>query len=320
MNKQLMSVVFLAVALVLAAVVLSQHRQIGELKTQLAQATAQPKSSALLANKQAPLATKPARLASETAPEAAPAKASAAVTVSVPAQAKANFAAGLANMMKNPQMQEMIRAQQKVMIDQMYGSLAKTLNLPAGQQEALNKLLLDRQMAMAEAGVNAMSASAADQKQVADVIKSIKADFDTDVQHLLNPQDYQAFQDYEKTTPERAPLHMFKGTLSGADVLTDQQETAMVTAMSEERRALPTTSLLNSQAPGEQQFSEDRVTETLKQLDQLQQRNVARAATILTPVQLDQYVKFQSQQRTMQEMGMKMAAQMFSAKAAAPAP
>lgn len=318
MNKQLMSVVFLAAAFALAAVAVVQHRQIGELKAQLV--AAEQKGSAQLAAKPAPLAPKPAKLASEAAPEAAPVKPSAAVAVSVPAQAKANFAAGLANMMKNPQMQEMIRAQQKVMVEQMYGSLAKTLNLPAGQQEALNKLLLDRQMAMAEAGVNAMTASAADQKQVADVIKSIKADFDTDVQHLLNPQDYQAFQEYEKTTPERAPLHMFKGTLSGADVLTDQQETALVTAMSEERRALPSTSLLNSQAPGAQQFSEERVAETLKQMDQLQQRNAARAATILTPVQLDQYVKFQSQQRTMQEMGMKMAAQMFSAKAAAPAP
>jgi hypothetical protein len=175
-------------------------------------------------------------------------------------------------------------------------------------------------MAMAEAGVSAMSASAADQKQVADVIKSIKADFDTDVQHLLNPQDYQAFQDYEKTTPERAPLQMFKGTLSGADVLTDQQETALVTAMSEERRALPPTSLINSQVPGAQQYSEERVAETLKQLGQLQQRNAARAATILTPAQLDQFVKYQSQQRSMQEMGMKMAAQMFSTKGAAPAP
>jgi hypothetical protein len=312
-----MSVMFLAVGLVLAAVIVSQHRQIGELKAQLALATAQQKSSAQLAPKPTQQASNPAKLASEAAPDAAPVKLPAATSA---AQVKSTFAAGLASMMKNPQMQEMIRAQQKMMIDQMYGSLAKALNLPAGQQEALNKLLLDRQMAMAEAGVSAMSASAADQKQVADVIKSIKSDFDTEVQHLLNPQDYQAFQDYEKTTPERAPLHMFKGTLSGADVLTDQQETALVTAMSEERRALPPTSLLNSQAPGEQQFSEERVAETLKQMDQLQQRNTARAATILTPVQLEQYVKFQSQQRTMQEMGMKMAAQMFSAKAAAPAP
>jgi hypothetical protein len=317
MNRQLMSVVFLAVGLVLAAVVVSQHRQIGELNAQLA--TAQQKSSAQLAPKPTQQASKPAKLASEAAPDAAPVKTSAVVTVSAAAQVKNTFAAGLASMMKNPQMQEMIRAQQKMMIDQMYGSLAKALNLPAGQQDALNKLLLDRQMAMAEAGVSAMSASAADQKQVADVIKSIKSDFDTEVQHLLNPQDYQAFQDYEKTTPERAPLQMFKGTLSGADVLTDQQETALVTAMSEERRALPPTSMINSQVPGPQQFSEERVAETLKQLDQLQQRNVTRAATILTPAQLDQFVKYQSQQRSMQEMGMKMAAQMFSTKGAAPA-
>ena len=222
-------------------------------------------------------------------------------------------------MLKNPQMQEMMRAQQQVMINQLYGSLSNYLNLPADQKEALNTMLLDRQMAMAEAGISAMNASAADQKQVADVLKSIKTEYDADLQHLLGPQDYHTFQDYEKTTPERVPVAMFKGNLSEADALSVQQENALVAAMSEERLALPASSLFNNQTPGPQQYSEDQVAATLKQMDQLQQRYATRAAALLTPAQLEQFVKFQGQFRAMQEAGMKMAAQMFSAKGAAPA-
>jgi len=302
--------VSMAVAAV-TAVVISQHRQIAHMKAQLALAAA-PQSSTPAVH----LLTK---IASPAPPEIAPNKPPAAPVATAGAKPKFNFAAGLAGMMKNPQMQEMMRAQQKVMIDQLYGSLTNYLNLPADQKEALNTMLLDRQMAMAEAGISAMNASAADQKQVADVLKSIKAEYDTDIQHLLGPQDYHTFQDYEKTTPERAPVAMFKGNLPEANALSVQQENALVTAMSEERLALPASSLLNTQTPGPQQFSEDQVAATLKQMDQLQQRYATRAATILTPAQLEQFVKFQGQFRAMQEAGMKMAAQMFSAKGSAPA-
>jgi len=58
----------------------------------------------------------------------------------------------------------------------------------------------------------------------------------------------------------------------------------------------------------------------LKQREALQQRDAQRAATILTPAQLDQFTKFQQQMNGMAAAGMKMAAQMFGNKNAAPAP
>ena len=305
-------VVLLVVGLALAAVVFSQHRQIAQMKAQLALAAAATQSST-------PAVHLPIKVTPTASPEVVPSKPPAAPATATGAKPKFNFAAGLAGMLKNPQMQEMMRAQQQVMINQLYGSLSNYLNLPADQKEALNTMLLDRQMAMAEAGISAMNASAADQKQVADVLKSIKTEYDADLQHLLGPQDYHTFQDYEKTTPERVPVAMFKGNLSEADALSVQQENALVAAMSEERLALPASSLFNNQTPGPQQYSEDQVAATLKQMDQLQQRYATRAAALLTPAQLEQFVKFQGQFRAMQEAGMKMAAQMFSAKGAAPA-
>ena len=51
--------------------------------------------------------------------------------------------------------------------------------------------------------------------------------------------------------------------------------------------------------------------EQLKQMEQLQQAYVNRAATILTPAQLEQFTQWEQQQSTMQSAGIKMAAQML---------
>jgi len=85
----------------------------------------------------------------------------------------------------------------------------------------------------------------------------------------------------------------------------------LIAAMYEERRAMPTTSLLNSQSADPSQFTEERMAETLKQMQELQQRDARRAAAILTPAQLEEFTKFQEQMSNMQAMGMKMAAQML---------
>jgi len=230
------------------------------------------------------------------------------------------FFAGLAEMMKNPQMKEMVRAQQKVAMDKLYGPLSKYLNRSTNDMEALNELLLQRQMAMVDAGMSAMSGSAADQKQAAEDAKTLKAEYDKKISDLLGSQDYPVFQDYEKTASERMSIQMFKDALPADAALTEQQENSLITAMYEERKALPATSLMNSQSADPSQFSEERIAETLKQMEQLQQRYAERATTILTPTQLDQFTKFEQQMSSVQEAGMKMAAQMFGNKGAAAAP
>ncbi len=90
--------------------------------------------------------------------------------------------------------------------------------------------------------------------------------------------------------------------------------------MGDERKALPPSSMLNSQTADPSKLTEEGMAETVKQMDTLQQRDAERAATILTPAQLDQFTKFQQQMNGMAVAGMKMAAQMFGNKNAAPAP
>jgi hypothetical protein len=223
-------------------------------------------------------------------------------------------------MMKNPQMKEMVRAQQKMMIDQMYGSLSKYLNLSPDQLDALKNLLSDRQMAMTDSGLAMMGGSDADRKQAMEDTKAIKADYDQKIKDLLGPQDYQTFQDYEKTAGERVQLQMFKGSLPTDAALTDQQENDLLNAMYEARKAVPASSLLNNKSSDPSQFSEESIAQAMKQMEQLQQAYADRAKGILTPTQYEQFTTWQQQLSAMQAASMKMAAQMFGNKPAPQAP
>jgi hypothetical protein len=236
------------------------------------------------------------------------------------AESPTNFFSGLASMLKNPQMKEMVRAQQKMMIEQMYGGLYKKLSLSPADEDSLKQLLNDRQMALVDAGLAAMDGSGSDTNQPAVDTKTLKAQYDKQIEDLLGQQAYTTFQQYDQTVTERTQVNLFKQSLSADNVLTDQQENDLVNAMYQARQALPDNSLLKNQTHDPSQLSEGNIAEALKVQEQLQKQYADSAASILTPAQLDQFTKFQQQMSAMSAAGMKMAAQMFGQNKSASAP
>ncbi len=226
-----------------------------------------------------------------------------------------NFMGAIADMMKNPQMKEMMRAQQKVMVNKMYAALPRYLNLSDETKARLDQLLLDRQLAMAEVGLAMMNGSAEDRKKAAEDSKAVKAESDQAIQELLGAQDYEVFKQYEASLSEQTNVSMFKDTLSGNDALDEQQEYDLVAAMYQAREALPQDSLFNqqNQSPDPTQLTEERIAETLKQMEALQQRYAEAAATVLSAGQLERFKQWQQQMANMQRAGLNMAAQMFNA-------
>jgi hypothetical protein len=327
MKKNIVIGVLATMVMVLALLVWFQGQQIAGLKEQrqkMVEVDREMAKSARLARAAvpAPVEEAPAPVAEakpvEPVTEAAP-----VASAATDGGATNNPMAGLAQMMKNPQMKQMVRAQQKFALDGMYGSLSKYLNLSTNNMDALKELLLDRQMALVDAGMSMMNGgSGADQKQAAEDAKTLKAEYDKKIADLLGPQDYPVFQEYEKSAADRMSVQMFKGSLPADSTLTDQQEESLVTAMAEERKALPPSSMVNNQnqSADPSKFTEESIAEAMKQMEQLQQRDAQRAATILTPAQLEQFTKFQEQMNSMAVAGMKMAQQMFGNKNAAPAP
>ncbi len=323
MKKNIWIGVLLVAVVMLAALVGLQSQQIAALKEQMRTMVEVERAVAKSARATAP-APAPVEEAPAPLPEAKPIE-PVAVATPVPTAAPAggttnNPFAGMAEMMKSPQMKEMMRAQQKMAVDGMYGSLSKYLTLSTNDMDALKELLMQRQMALMDAGLSMMNGSGADQKQAAEDAKALKAEYDKKISDLLGTQDYPVFQEYEKGAADRMSVQMFKGSLPADATLTDQQEESLIAAMAEERKALPTTSMMNNQSPDPSKFTEESIAEALKQMEQLQQRDAERAAAILTPAQLDQFTKFQQQMNSMAAAGMKMAAQMFGNKSAAPAP
>jgi regulator of replication initiation timing len=235
------------------------------------------------------------------------------------AQASTDATADLFDV-KNPAMQEMDRAYMKMTNDKLYGALFKYLNLPADKLDALRDLLMERGMALFNAYESMMSGSESDRKQTADGRKALKSDYDKKIQDLLGSQDYQALQDYEQTMHERFQMLAFKGMLPADAALADQQENDLVTAMYEERKALPASSPLsnyfNGQTHDPSLWTEDRLPEVLKQMEQFQQAYINRAAAILTPAQLEQFTKWLQQQSAMDVAEMKMYVQEYGNKSA----
>src|SRR5580704_6510791 len=188
MKKNIWIGVLLVAVVGLAALVGFQSQQIAALKEQEQRMVDLDREMAKAARTPAPAPVEEAPV-----PEAKPVEPvaeSAPIAPSAPAGGTTNSPlAGFAEMMKSPQMKEMMRAQQKMAIDGMYGSLSKYLNLSTNDMAALKELLLQRQMALMDAGMSMMSGSGADPKQAAANAQSVKADYDKQIQDLLGTQD-----------------------------------------------------------------------------------------------------------------------------------
>ncbi len=106
---------------------------------------------------------------------------------------------------------------------------------------------------------------------------------------------------------------MFKTALAGADALREQQEHDLILALYDERKASPEIAKFydKSAQPDPSTFTESFITNQLAMLAKMREKCTERAAKVLNASQLSEFKKSQEQMRTMQEMGMKMAVQMF---------
>lgn len=315
-------IVFLAgAAVVLGLVVVRQNRRVEASEKAVRAAQAAVKAAA-----QAPVEAKRAetsrpqeavRQAAEDDMAAAPAEVVAEPRGPVREKTPVlgtNFMGAVAEMMKNPQMKEMMRAQQKVAMGQMYGGLSRYLSLTGERKEQLDELLLDRQMALAEMGLAMMSGDKEDMATRGEEVAAVQKEYDAAIKALLGDDDYEIFKHYEESIPEQMSVSMFKNSLTGDNALSEQQEYDLIAALYDARKALPAESLLNqqnSQTPDPSMFSEERIAEAMRQLETSQKAAAERAGTILGAAQMEQFKTWQKQMADMQRLGLNMAAQMF---------
>jgi hypothetical protein len=229
-----------------------------------------------------------------------------------------------AAMFKDPKMREMIKSSQKAvmgpMIEKQYSALFKQLNLTPDQAANLKDLLQKKMLAASDAGMSMMDGSL-DAAQRADLAKQIKSetdDYDAQIKQYLGDDNYSAFQNYEKTIPDRTTVSQFNDQLGGTGALTDDQQQQLIQAMNQARTDFKWTTDYNDKTPPSgdyaAMFTDDKINQFTQEKEQFDQQFLAQARQILTPEQATAFEEFQKTQRELQIAGMKMAAQMFAPK------
>ena len=229
----------------------------------------------------------------------------------------------IAAMFKDPKMREMIKSQQKAvmgpMVNKQYADLMKQLNMTPEQSATFKDLVQKKMFAGADVGLSMMDDSL-DATQRADMQKQVKSqtdEVDGEIKDFLGDQNYQAYQSYEKSVPDRMAVGQFNDQFAGtANALSADQQSQMMQALSDARNNFKWTSGLNQQNPGANGdmaslLTSDNIDRFVAERTEFDNQFLTRAQQFLTPDQLNAYKEFQVTQRNMQVAGLKMAGQMF---------
>jgi len=221
----------------------------------------------------------------------------------------------IGGMLKEPAMKDALRAQQKALLSNTHGSLLNYLQLPPEKLEAFKELQVERNMALMDASLGAFGggASADEQAGAALRIKELNDDYNSKIRTLLGEEDYAVYEEFEKTQPERMQVDAFKQTLGSDNQLTEEQEHELIVAMHEERTsASPSSSIGQDGNFDPSQLTAEFMTEQMSELGRLEQRYSERAKGILSEPQFQKFEETLQRQRAMQEVGMKMAVEIFT--------
>lgn len=230
----------------------------------------------------------------------------------------------LAKMLKDPAMKEMMRSQQKVMVQKMYGPLLKDLNLAPEEKDRFMALVLDHQLAAVDQAGTLFGGGDKDKTEVAATLKDKEKEMEANLKALLGDDKFAQYTDYKGTMGDRLQLDQLKQQLDGSGTpLQDDQLKSLLGIMKEERDKVPPVvdnKAANGAADFAKMLTDDSIEKQFQWQQDLNRRVLERAGQVLSPQQLKEYTDFQSQQLNMQKAGMKMAREMFGSGSKTPSP
>jgi len=220
----------------------------------------------------------------------------------------------IAEMFDLPEMKDMLRTQQKMMLDQQYGELFISLNLSQEVKTALKELLAEKMTTGMEVGMKVMEGemSAGEYQQQAQEIALQLQETENRIRDLLGEDDYLYYEQFEDTQMERMQVDMLRQNLPPDRLPTWEQENELILAMHEERTAfvfdVPD---LEQPAMGVSGMNEDQIQNHLDEMDRLHEQYIVRAASILDEGALEAFSDSLQQWLTMQEMSLRMATKLL---------
>jgi len=243
------------------------------------------------------------------------------------AQADAKAPNPMVEMLKSPAGKEMMKASMRaegLAVARSYSKLFADLHLTPEQTASMKDLLINKTMASADMITAAMSGQA-DPAQIKAQGFQVKADqsaIEDQIKQLLGDDNYAQYHAYGKTLSERMVITQVADQLADSPrAVRPEQEQQLFDAMNEERQSFKFTTDLSdpSKLPGDvaSYYTQDNKNRYQQELEQLSQRYLARAQTILSPEQLAVFQSSLGSQQAKQAASVTVMSKFFPPKSAA---
>lgn len=181
-----------------------------------------------------------------------------------------------------------------------HAGLAEQLHLNPDQSAALRQLLIEKSSILWDKMLVPLTTGEVDDAHMADTGRVIKQELEeksAQIRALLGDEGYQAYQSFEKAQPDRERVQKFSSAEAAAgQSLTPDQQNQLFAVMSDERanfkfRYDPGDPAQMDFEHWRDNFTEEKLQAAGQDLEQLDERVLQRAQTVLTPDQVAQLRK-----------------------------
>jgi hypothetical protein len=202
-----------------------------------------------------------------------------------------------------------------------YAPVFEQINLSQDQRARLQDLILKKNAVNMDKGLPLMNAKldAARRAVLIAEMKNAREGCDAEIRELLGKEDYDVFEQFEKSLPDRLVMGFFKSKAAGTGApLSEEQQAQLLQAVSEEREQYPWSTDLSRRIPNPADiaaaFSEENIATFAREEEEFDRQFLARARMILTAKQLAEFEPFMAKQRAAKVATMKMTSKMFAPK------
>lgn len=268
------------------------------------------------------LANKPvASLPSTTSPDTSSLSASRLQLGAPAAPAAPQTTSGaLREMLKNPAMRDLLGQQQAVQIETSYARLIEQLQLNDEEKAHFKKLLTERAKLEADLGLKLLDSNMTPQQRqqlLAEAEKNKVAYDETIRKFMNNDADWNSFQSYEATRPERMQFETMGRSMFSAtgDPLNAQQEDQLIQLLAQTRQnPTPEQAALMKNMTNPAQMSEANLQTYLEYQRATNARALQQAAGFLSQPQLKALQNYQEQQMNLIKNGYQMGSMLMGGK------
>lgn len=220
--------------------------------------------------------------------------------------AKGEWNEYMTELMKNPEMRQMIRDNLGPQLDMMYGDMFDKLFLDEPQLAQFKELLTDMQMLDMEKmfGENKEDTG----------IELERDEITEEMQELLGEDRFRQYEDYQNNLAEMMALSQYNKRLVSNNVepLADYQEVQLLSAIKEEKEKFEFVSgFTDKQNMDMTRFTQENLKLYFEEKDELTALILERSREILTEEQFAEYKSSTEGQQKLERMGMEMAVKMY---------